>query len=245
MFNNSITTDDQSGFHTNIGLIVPEQELASALPSLQEQEEIIQRALNSFVDAGRALRIIKENKLYRDKYTTYDEYCQSRWGFTPQHANRLIKAETVVEKIKSEPTGSVLPQCESQARALLKSENPADDWIKIQDKTQKEQPTAKEIEQYLKEQRSDDAIDAEIVEERPGKSKPAHTPSLLQTIVSTPYNRGERTGRAQVCVEADNDTVARLERLKEQLDRPKASIVAQALIYMEKSLESIPGIFPE
>ena len=244
MLNNIITSDNQSNFRSNDEYIIPKQELLPSSLPLQELEEIIQRALNGFVKAGAALRTIKDNKLYKDIYSTYDEYCQKRWGFSPQHANRLIKAATVVEKIESEPIGSVLPQSEGQARALSKSENPANDWKKIQDETRKEQPTAKEIEIFIKEQSKDDVIDAEIAEELPAETEPVNTPSLLEEIINTPYERGERTGRAQVCVEADDDTFERLERLKEQFGfgSTKASIVAHSLIFLEKSLESITDI---
>ncbi len=93
--------------------------------------------------------IIKEKKLYKGVYSTYEKYCQKRWGFSPQHANRLIKAATVVEKIESEPIGSVLPQSEGQARALSKSENPANDWKKIQDETRERAANGKRDREYL------------------------------------------------------------------------------------------------
>ncbi len=213
-------------------------------PSLQDLEDKIETGLEKFRIAGESLMIIKEKKLYKGVYSTYEKYCQKRWGFSPQHANRLIRAATVVEKIESEPIGSVLPQSEGQARALSKSENPANDWIKIQDETGKEQPTAKEIEVFIEEQSKENVIDAEIAEESPAETEPVNTPSLLEEILGTPYERGERTGRAQVCVEADNDTFERLERLKEQFGfgSTKASIVAHSLIFLEKSLESITDI---
>ena len=162
--------NNKSELHTHIenGIPTLEQELlpSSAKSQLQEQEEIIQIGLMGFFEAGAALARIKKGKLYDEgSYSTYSDYCQQRWGFSPSYANRLIRAATVVEKIRKVPIGTVLPQSESQARALLKSENPADDWIEAQMITEKEQPTANEIKAFIKEKTKEDIIDAEIDEE--------------------------------------------------------------------------------
>ena len=246
-------SDNQSELRANNGNIIPKHELPpNPLSLLQEQEVIIQKGLMGLLVVGAALRKIKEDKLYKDNYSTYDEYCQQRWNFTPQHANRLIKAATVVEKIKNEPIGSVLPQSESQVRALLKSKNPATDWKKIQEVTGKEQPTAKEIETFISDQnKKDDVIDAEIVKEThekvpreansaaPEETEQGSIVLLLKNIIRTPYKKGVRTGRAQISVEADDDSVERLERLKKSLHSSKSSVVSLALIFLEQSLETV------
>ncbi len=252
MQNNNIPDNRFELQAKNKNAIQKQELIPSPLSLLQEQELIIQKGLMGFIVAGTALRKIKEDKLYKNNYSTYDEYCQQRWSFTPQHANRLIKAATVVEEIKSESIGSVLPQSEAQARALLKSKNPAIDWEETQKVTEKEQPTAKEIEILIKEQnKKEDVIDVEIAEETheeilceaisdtPEETEQASMVLLLKNIISTPYKKGMRTGRAQISVETDDDSAERLERLKKSLCSSKSSVVSLALIFLEQSLEYV------
>ncbi len=66
---------NQSELRVNNGNNILKQELLpSPLSQLQEQEEIIQRGLMGFAEAGTALRKIKVKKLYRDYFATYEEY---------------------------------------------------------------------------------------------------------------------------------------------------------------------------
>jgi len=210
---------------------------------LQQCEEAIQRGLNGFLVAGVALARIKQEKLYKDRYRSYEEYCKKRWNITPQHDNRLIKAARVVEEIKTEPTGSVSvpPQSENQARALARSDNPAADWKRAQEITGKEQPSAKEIEKVVRGDgnSTQEVIDVEIDETKDATVFEMRLCSKLDKILITPYSMGVRTDRAQVCVEADDETTQRLTGLKERLKVPKHDIVARALLYMEQSLDAI------
>ena len=85
---------------------------------LQRHEQVIERGLKTFVDVGSALMAIRDSRLYREKYSTFEDYCRERWGFTRQSANRYIGAAEAVRNIEMEPIGSILPQTESQARPL-------------------------------------------------------------------------------------------------------------------------------
>lgn len=75
----------------------------------------IDRGLKHYMQAGEALREIRDTQLYRLEATTFEEFCLKRWRMTPQHANRLIAAADVARDL--EPIGSI-PQTESQARPL-------------------------------------------------------------------------------------------------------------------------------
>jgi len=83
---------------------------------LSELEETIQHGLKTFVDVGNALLEIRDNRLYREGYRTFEDYCRDRWGMSKQHANRIIGAYEVSENLA--PIDSVLPATESQARPL-------------------------------------------------------------------------------------------------------------------------------
>ena len=77
-------------------------------------------ATTNTAPTSEALREIRDGRLYRTQFGTFEEYCQLRWGFTPQHSNRLVMAARVVKAIEMEPIGSITPQTESQARELTR-----------------------------------------------------------------------------------------------------------------------------
>jgi len=82
---------------------------------LTEYESVIERGLKTFVEVGTALLAIREAKLYRLNYGTFEEYCQERWGMVRRQADRLISAAEVSENLR--PIG-LIPTSESQARPL-------------------------------------------------------------------------------------------------------------------------------
>ena len=50
---------------------------------LRDLEGIIERGMQTFVEVGAALRLIREGRLYRTDFGTFEDYCQERWGWTP------------------------------------------------------------------------------------------------------------------------------------------------------------------
>jgi len=217
------------------------ESLITTEPSLQDLEEKIEAGLEQFRVAGESLRKIKEKKLYKSEYSTYEEYCSQRWGFTPQHANRLISAAKTMRLIEeSEPTGSVLPQSENQVRVLSKSKDPNSTWKSAQEDTGKKQPTAKDIEAYLQDEEDKDAFDAEIIEDNTIESK-VHDAAIssLLSIINQPYSLGGITGtRRQLNTNVDDATIERISRLKERMHSDaKGAIMAQSLLLMERFLD--------
>ena len=67
------------------------------------------------MDVGNALREIREARLYRVLYGTFEVYCQERWAMRQQNADRLIRAAAVVEVVN--PMGLTNVN-ERQAREL-------------------------------------------------------------------------------------------------------------------------------
>lgn len=212
-------------------------------PSLQDLEEKIETGLERYRIAGEALRMIKEQRLYKDQYGTYDEYCRKRWNFTPQYANRLIAAASIAKQIveKSETIVSLSPpQSENQAGALSRSKNPGIDWMGVQEETGKEQPTAKEIEAYVQKKDNSDTFDAEIIEDKAVESEAnsADISSLL-SVVGQPYKLGDITGRRrQLNTNVDDATIERIAALKDRLHSDaKGVVMAQSLLLMESFLD--------
>ncbi|HWE03911.1 MAG TPA: hypothetical protein VG326_16010 [Tepidisphaeraceae bacterium] len=57
---------------------------------LAECETAIQTAQSHKLAEAQALKTIRENRLYRATYKTFEIYCQTRWGYSRQHAQQLI-----------------------------------------------------------------------------------------------------------------------------------------------------------
>lgn len=89
---------------------------------LERCEVVIKQGLQTFVEVGQALMLIRDKRLYRAEYGTFENYCREKWDFTDNFSRRLINSSIVVENIKSVPIGTVLPKTESQARPLTKVE---------------------------------------------------------------------------------------------------------------------------
>jgi hypothetical protein len=62
---------------------------------LEELEKTIARGQKTFVEVGLALAEIRDSRLYKREYDSFREYCQKKWGWTRQHAYRLIEAAPV------------------------------------------------------------------------------------------------------------------------------------------------------
>ena len=85
--------------------------------ALQEHELIISQGLSAFIAVGRALIAIRDGKLYRADFKTFEDYCRKRWNFTDRRARQLIEATEVAEEIGTSGSGLVIEN-ERQARAL-------------------------------------------------------------------------------------------------------------------------------
>jgi len=95
---------------------------------LGELETVISRGLKTFIDVGNALLEIRESRLYRGEFGTFENYCQEKWGMDKRYANYQIQAAMVVENL-----GTIVPnvpRTESQARPLatLEPEQQREAW---------------------------------------------------------------------------------------------------------------------
>jgi hypothetical protein len=87
---------------------------------LKRCEKTIEKGMATFLDVGRALLEIQQDKLYRDKHGTFEAYCKGRWEMGKSQAYRLIDAVEVDEQIKMSPIGDKMEiKNESQARELV------------------------------------------------------------------------------------------------------------------------------
>lgn len=99
-----------------------EQELA-------ERQRLELKVERAFVEAGKALRALRDRRLYRNTHKTFEEYCKDRFGFTRISANYKIAAAEVFENLMADDEQllitngyQILPINERQVRPLTNLE---------------------------------------------------------------------------------------------------------------------------
>lgn len=123
---------------------------------LKELEKIIvrNRGLDSFYETGRALWAINKKKLYKQRYKTFNTYCDERLDMKSCTAYQLINAAKVIDTLRN--CADSLPANEAQARALTKLKS-AQQQIEVWSYVIKNAPNGKitakfiekVVEQYL------------------------------------------------------------------------------------------------
>jgi hypothetical protein len=126
---------------------------------LAELETVIERGLQTFIEVGSALMEIRNSRLYRQTYATFEEYCQERWDLRKSRIYQLMDAAEVVENLKSSTivelsSGSTpLPTNEAQARPLAKLglEMQRQVWRRAVETAPEGKITARHIETVVRE----------------------------------------------------------------------------------------------
>ena len=97
---------------------------------LKELEVVIIKNFKAFYEVGRALREIRDSKLYRETHETWKDYCKDLYDLAERTAYQYIDASSVVDNLKIEfqnlrncagfekDADIPLPINEAQARAL-------------------------------------------------------------------------------------------------------------------------------
>ncbi|WP_051181505.1 hypothetical protein [Nocardia vinacea] len=69
----------------------------------------------AFWSAGRALQIVRDGRLYRDRHASFDDYVEQRWDMQRSYAHKLIRAWPLAAKLH--PVAPTIN--EGQVRELL------------------------------------------------------------------------------------------------------------------------------
>lgn len=119
---------------------------------LREFERQIESGLKTFRKVGTALLAIRDGRMYRAGFKTFEDYCRDRWGFNASRARQLIGAAEIAGRIES--VTIVTPATESQARplAVLPPEQQPEAWKAATDKaaTEGRKVTAKDVQEQVK-----------------------------------------------------------------------------------------------
>lgn len=147
-------------------LTVSEQE------RLSELERVIKDGLMTFIDVGASLLEIRNSRLYRHEYGTFEEYCRTKWGMGKDYSNRLIKAYEVTSNIGNDDHGHQIPSSERQTRPLAKlpPEQQKEAWQRAVETAPNGKVTAKHVEKVVNEMKVRTDYPEELV--RRGQAKP-------------------------------------------------------------------------
>lgn len=88
---------------------------------------------HSFYEAGKALRDLRDRKLFRSTHSSWESYCQERFGFSHQNGNKKVAAANVVDVLVVNGC-DILPSSVEQAYPLsrLKDERQiVDAWTSL------------------------------------------------------------------------------------------------------------------
>ncbi len=114
-------------------------EIASSLTKIEvkrlgELEAIIRAGKETFIEVGQALLEIRDQRLYRSTFESFEEYCVARWQFKKRYALLVVSASKAALEVEDDSTAhhgaqsgpddtenEVFPVNERQARELSKA----------------------------------------------------------------------------------------------------------------------------
>jgi hypothetical protein len=112
--------------------------------SLADLEKVIHEGELAYVEVGKALQEIQKGKLYKDKYSTFEEYCEKRWGFSRQTAYEYMNAAAVAANVSSN-----LHNRPSKTQALVLSALDPDQQKEVEADTDFADTTVKELKEKI------------------------------------------------------------------------------------------------
>lgn len=180
---------------------------ASESSALAEHEAVIERGIKTFYEVGTALADIRDRKLYRADYGTFEEYAEQRWQMSRRRAYQMIEAAGVVQNFSHSEINA--PATESQARELSRVPEPErpDVWRETVERTGGKPTAAAVRETYEQRQQTDDDLldgDDWVQPDGPG----------FEAAV-TPPPKPKRRPFPEAFTDASHD----LARIAERLDR--------------------------
>lgn len=139
----------------------------------EQLETAIGNGLRSFRVVGEALMRIRDGRLYRDRFGSFETYCETTWGLSRRHADRLAMAAQVADVLEVDEVGPIGLTSESQARELAPLLDRPDEMRAAYEEALAEssgEPTAKQLGQAVKKRTT--TTTTVVVEEFEEPAKP-------------------------------------------------------------------------
>lgn len=108
---------------------------------------VIREKKRVFVEVGRALMQIRDERLYREQYSSFEDFCRAEFDFDRTYASRPIKAAKTDELL---PIGNKVPN-EAIARELgrLPEDERAEVWEQATTLAKPDEPTAQLVRRIV------------------------------------------------------------------------------------------------
>lgn len=153
------------------------------------EEQIETNVLKAWYDNGLLLREIRDDKLYKKKYGTFEEYAEQRWGWQRRHVYRMIEAAERFQAIENvSKNGSfghkILPTNEAQVRPLTQLSDAEAVHVWAQVTEQHERPTMQKVEDAVQAYKANPTVVPEII-------PPADRAKLSSANAGVLYNAGD------------------------------------------------------
>ena len=147
---------------------------------LERLETVIQKGWTTFLDVGHALMKIQQDKLYRDKYETFEEYLRVRLDMSRSHAYNLINGTEVYDGLSAMADITIKPTNERQIRSLISvpKEKWALTWKKVVKAADGKPVTAKLVNQVAAEFKPKTAVKPAKTAKKPAAPLPNLKPAF-------------------------------------------------------------------
>lgn len=120
---------------------------------LAELEQVIDGGAQAFISVGMALLEIRDSRLYREDFATFEDYCQKKWGFSRNYGHKLVRSANVATRLL-ENGDSESPKIGYRAAlALGSAADPVAAWNEAREQAPGGRPTAKQIRSIVMDRR--------------------------------------------------------------------------------------------
>jgi hypothetical protein len=117
---------------------------------LRHYEEALQHLddRRHFYEVGKALEAIRDRRLYRGEFSSFESYCADRWDLARSTAYQMIRAAAVVDNVRDCTQEHTVPDNEAQARPLTKlsPDQQREVWVIVVETAPEGGVTAKHVE---------------------------------------------------------------------------------------------------
>jgi hypothetical protein len=146
-----------------------------------EWEKVLKPGWHSLVQAGLALGRIRDGRLYRVEFDTFDAYCRGKWQHGRRYIHQLIAAAQLFTRLRAN-WPSRKPDRETQLRPLigLPPEQAVAAWERAVEKAGNGKITARMVKSAVEELQP--GAKAAPVVQKPGPAKPEQRRLIDDTI---------------------------------------------------------------
>jgi hypothetical protein len=207
--------------------------------NFRELEAIVAKGIKSFIVVGNALKEIRDSKLYREHYKTFEKYVSERWKINRQRAYQLIEAaeaKSNLSKILDKNKTADAINTESQLREL--KDVPSESMEAVVDKAAalagSDKITASDLKQARQEVLSDAiktiAKDDELVfrDVDDDDDAPVIAPSL--PVKQKPASKPKKSG-CKNCERLSEE----LKQVRERLNRAMKTCSEQVTVMSDQA----------